>query len=73
MMAVVGVVAIVGVGVNFFAQPSPQREFGVSNAGSMIVPSLRKNKTSLSFVPAARRDATESKRWAIEPIPDTRE
>ena len=73
VMAVVGVVAIVVIGVNFFAQPSPQREFGVSNAGSVIVPSLRKNKTSLSDVPAARRDATESKRWAIEPIPDTRE
>ena len=73
VMVVVGVFAIVAVGVNFFAGQALQREFGVSNADSVIAPSLRKDETRLSEVPAARRNATESKRWAVEPIPDTTE
>jgi hypothetical protein len=73
VMAVVGVFALVLVGVNFFAGQMSQQEFGVTDADSAIAPPIEKKKTSLSELPAARPDATESKRWDVEPIDDATE
>ena len=72
VMAVVGAVAIVVVGLQLFVQ-WPQRVFGVSDADDVLAPCLGHEQPSLSDVPGARPNTIESKYRAIEPMPDARE
>lgn len=73
VMAVVGVVTLAVVGVNFLTQQVTPREHGVSNGDAVIASGLRKCESNVTEMPAARRETAERTFRKVGLLPDSRE